>query len=153
MWCKHTNYEQAARIPLIVATPGGKAGVKTGALAESVDLYPTLCELAGLPSPPGLDGASFVPVLHDPAAATKDFILHAYPRGKRIGRAVRTARHRLVEWKVPGEPAKSAVLELYDYQADPAETKNLAPEQPEVVAQLRGLLATDPEAKPQFRNP
>jgi iduronate 2-sulfatase len=153
MWCKHTNYEQAARIPLIVAAPGGMAGVKTASLAESVDLYPTLCELAGLSAPEGLDGASFAPVLQDPAAATKDFIVHVYPRGKRIGRAVRTERYRLVEWKVPGEPADSAELELYDYQADPGETKNLADKEPEVVAQLRAKLAQFPEAKPQLRAP
>ena len=54
MWCKHTNYEHAARIPLIVVAPGAaKAGIKTGALAETVDIYPTLCELAGLPAPQG----------------------------------------------------------------------------------------------------
>jgi len=150
MWCKHTNYEQAARIPLIVCAPGvGQAGVKTGALAETVDIYPTLCELAGLPVPPGLDGASFAAALKDPAAATKEAVFHAYPRGPRIGRAVRTARYRLVEWKKPGAPADTAVLELYDYQTDPEETKNLAAEQPAVVAQLRAMLARQPEAKPQ----
>jgi uncharacterized sulfatase len=116
---------------------------------ESVDLYPTLCELAGLPSPKGLDGASFAPVLRDPAAATKESVIHVYPRGQRLGRAIRTARHRLVEWKKPGDPAEPAILELYDYETDPAETKNLAAEQPEVVAKLRALLARHPEARPQ----
>ena len=48
-WCKHSNYEQAARIPFVVAGPGVKAGASP-ALVESVDLYPTLCELAGLPA-------------------------------------------------------------------------------------------------------
>jgi iduronate 2-sulfatase len=69
-----------------------------------------------------------------------------------IGRAVRTARHRLVEWKKIGAPPDSAVLELYDYESDPAETKNLAADQPEVVARLRALLAKQPEAKPQVRS-
>lgn len=150
MWCKHTNYEQAARIPLIIAAPGvAQPGAKTGALAETVDLYPTLCQLAGLPIPAGLDGASVVAALKDPAASTKEAVFHAYPRGQRIGRAVRTARYRLVEWKLPGDTADSAVFELYDYDADPAETKNLATEQPQVVAQLRAILAKQPEAKPQ----
>ncbi len=63
MWCKHTNYEQAARIPVIVAAPGMKAAAKTAALIETVDIYPTLCELAGLPAPSGLDGASFAAAL------------------------------------------------------------------------------------------
>lgn len=151
MWCKHTNYEQAARIPVIVAAPGMKAGAKTSALIETVDIYPTLCELAGLPAPSGLDGASFAAALRDPSAPTKDHVLHAYPRGGGlIGRAIRTARHRLVEWKVPGDAADTAVLELYDYEADPLESKNLAAEQGELVAQLRAMLAKHPEAKPQI---
>jgi iduronate 2-sulfatase len=67
-----------------------------------------------------------------------------------IGRAIRTQRHRLVEWKKPGEAPERAILELYDYEADPAETKNLAARTAEVVAELRKLLATHPEAKPQI---
>jgi len=153
MWCKHTNYEQAARIPLIVVAPGvGKTGARTTALAETVDIYPTLCELAGLPVPPGLDGASFAATLKDPAAPTKDAIFHVYPRGQLMGRAVRTARYRLVEWKKIGEPADTAVCELYDYEADPEETKNLADALPEVAAKLRAILAAQPEAKPQIKN-
>ncbi|MCL4204462.1 MAG: sulfatase-like hydrolase/transferase [Pirellulaceae bacterium] len=152
MWCKHTNYEQAARIPLIVAVPGtARSGVKTGALAETVDIYPTLCELAGLPAPRDLDGSSFAPILKDPAAATKDTILHVYPRSQLLGRAVRTERYRLVEWKKIGEAADTAELELYDYETDPDETRNLAGDHPETVAQLRAILATQPEAKPQVR--
>ena len=161
IWCKHTNYEQAARIPLLVAVPdavGGasiKAGVKSSSLVETVDIYPTLCELAGLPAPAGLDGRSFVPTLRNPVAPTKDHIIHVYPRnvpskGKVIGRAIRTERYRLVEWKKIGAPASEADLELYDYEADPIERKNLAAAQPEVVAKLRALLAKHPEAKPQI---
>jgi iduronate 2-sulfatase len=160
MWCKHTNYEQAARIPLLVCAPGvATAGSHTGALVESVDIYPTLCELAGLPVPGGLDGSSFVAALRQPATAkTKEAVFHAYPRspramGELIGRAVRTERHRLVEWKKPGAAADTAILELYDYVADPDETKNLAGEQAEVVARLRALLAAQPEAKPQIKVP
>lgn len=152
MWCKHTNYEQAARIPLVVVAPGvTPAGAKSGALAETVDLYPTLCELAGLPAPQGLDGISFAAALKDPATTTKDAVLHVYPRSQMLGRAVRTARYRLVEWKKIGDPADTAVLELYDYEADPEETKNLAADKPDTVAQLRAILAQQPEAKPQVR--
>ncbi|HPA19779.1 MAG TPA: sulfatase-like hydrolase/transferase [Verrucomicrobiae bacterium] len=151
MWCKHTNYEQAARIPVIVAAPGMKAGVKTGALIETVDIYPTLCELAGLPAPQGLDGSSFAAALKDPNATTKEAVIHVYPRNQLMGRAVRTARHRLVEWRPPGAPTDTAVFELYDYQADPLESKNLAGEQPAVVAKLRAMLGEYPEAKPQIR--
>ncbi len=152
-WCKHTNYEQAAHIPLIVATPGGKAGAATKALVETVDIYPTLCELAGVTAPGGLNGKSFAPVLKDPSAQTKNYILHVFPRGERIGRALRTARYRLVEWKVPGQPPEKAELELYDYQTDPLESKNLVTDQPAVVAELRALLAKEPEAIPQIKAP
>jgi iduronate 2-sulfatase len=79
-----------------------QSGSATQSLAESVDLYPTLCELAGLPIPSGLDGRSFAATLADPQAATKDAIVHVYPRGNRLGRAVRNERYRLVEWKVIG---------------------------------------------------
>ncbi len=150
MWSKHTNYEQAARIPLIVAGPGIAKGRAAG-LVESVDLYPTLADLAALPAPAGADGRSFAATLRDPATPTEDAVLHCFPRGERLGRAVRTAQFRLVEWKVPGAPAESAVLELYDYESDPQETKNLAAEKPEVVAKLRAILSTKyPEARPPW---
>ena len=154
MWCKHTNYEQAARIPFIVDLPGdAPAGAVSQELVESVDLYPTLCELAGLDVPYELDGGSFVPVLNDPARKTEAVAFHVFPRNKLLGRAVRTDRYRLVEWKTPGAPADEAILELYDYEADPLESRNLAAEQPEVVAELREILAAQPEAKPQVKGP
>jgi iduronate 2-sulfatase len=151
LWCKHSNYEQAARIPVIMAAPDAAKGAKSDALIETVDLYPTLGELAGLPAPDMIDGKSFAKVLADPAAAARDHVIHVYPRGEGlIGRAIRTATHRMVEWKKPGAPAEAAELELYDYVNAPNEPENLATKQPEMVAKLRALLATHPEAKPQF---
>jgi iduronate 2-sulfatase len=161
MWTKHTNYEQAVRIPLLVIAPGvARAGSHSTALVETVDVFPTLCELAGLPAPvtvpQPMDGRSLVRVLRDPRATVRDHAYHAYPRNRGpnadfLGRAVRSARHRLVEWKKIGAAADTAELELYDYAADPAETKNLVDSQPEVVAKLRAMLATHPEAKPALR--
>ena len=151
MWCKHTNYEQAAHIPLIISAPGKLVNRGTASLAESVDIYPTLCELAGLPVPSGLDGRSFASVLADEKSPTKDAIIHVYPRGNRLGRAVRTERYRLVEWKVIGAAPESAELELYDYAKDPLETENIAAERPDVIAELRKVLAAQPEAKPQLK--
>ena len=163
MWCKHTNYEQATRIPLLVVAPGvTRPGARTAALAETVNIFPTLIELAGLAGsaektavPQGLDAGSLAAVLREPAATGVEAVFHVYPRspspGQRlVGRAVRTARHRLVEWKKLGAPSDSAIVELYDYEADPVETKNLASEQPEVVAHLRSILANQPEARPQI---
>ena len=147
MWCKHTNYEQATRIPLIIAG-ASNVSVKTEAMVESVDLYPTLCELAAVQAPPGLEGKSFAAVLRDPSRAHRDHVTHVYPRGERLGRAIRTTRHRLIEWKKPGAPAATAELELYDYETDPAETRNLASAESETAGRLRAILAEQPEAKP-----
>lgn len=151
MWCKHTNYEEAARVPLLVAVPG-KSGAASSALVETVDIYPTLAALAGLPASQGLDGKSFAALLTNPAAAHRDHVIHVYPRNQRLGRAIRTDRYRLVEWKAPGGDPATAEFELYDYRDDPGETKNFAATRPEVVTQLRALLATHPEAKPQIKS-
>jgi iduronate 2-sulfatase len=157
-WSKHTNYEEATRIPLLIVAPGvTQPGTRTRTMVETVDLYPTLCELAGLPKPnlpQTLDGRSLVPVLKKPARDHKAVVFHAYPRNRHgeeiIGRAMRTERYRLVEWKKPGAGNDTADLELYDYQTDPLKTKNLASEQPKIVAKLRALLTNEPEAKPQI---
>ncbi len=150
IWTKHTNFEQANRIPLLIAAPGIKPGA-TKQLAETVDIFPTLADLAGLPAPTGpqpIDGLSLKPVLTDPSARIRDHAYHCFPRdGGRMGRAIRTERHRLVEWKRPGESPDDAILELYDYQADPAESENLARKRPAVVARLRAILDKHPEPK------
>ncbi len=158
-WCKHSNYEEATRIPLIVSAPGAARGVGHRGLVESVDLFPTLVELAGLPAPrvpQALDGRSFAAAVRDGAAPTKEAVFHVYPRtrpgvGAVLGRSVRTDRHRLVEWKAPGAAPETAELELYDYVADPLERKNLAAAQPEVADRLRALLAAQPEGRPQVK--
>jgi iduronate 2-sulfatase len=152
IWTKHTNYEQANRIPLIIVAPGvAKPGSATRQPSETVDIFPTLAELCGLPPPQGpqrKDGLSLTPVLRDPTRTVRDHAYHCYPRGERMGRAIRTERYRLVEWKRPGAIPDTAELELYDYEMDPLETRNLASVQPEVVAQLRAILARHPEAVP-----
>jgi iduronate 2-sulfatase len=146
IWTKHTNYEQANRIPIIFLGPGVDANSSTRQLAESVDIYPTLCELARLPKPTGpqsIDGISLAPVLKDPATRVRDHAYHAYPKQK-LGRAIRTERYRMVQWKRPGESDESAVYELYDYQTDPVEKENLAESQPAVLAELKSILAKYP---------
>ena len=135
---------------LIISAPRVKQpGSSTQQPAESVDIFPTLAELAKLPAPAGtqpIDGLGLVPVLRDPSVRARDHAYHCFPKGK-MGRAIRTERCRLVEWKKPGAPAGGAEIELYDYETDPIETKNLASEHPEVVNQLRAILAKHPEAR------
>ncbi|WP_257669388.1 sulfatase [Parapedobacter tibetensis] len=151
IWTKHVNYELACRIPLIVCAPGiTRPGTHTDQPAETVDIYPTLAALAGLDKPGVLqpfDGLSMVSVLQHPEVHIRDHVYHCFPRGGRLGRAIRTDRYRLVEWKKIGADPQSAELELYDYQDGPVEHENIADQRPEVVAALRKLLNTHPEAK------
>lgn len=148
IWTKHTNYEQANRIPIIIAAPGTTIpGSATGQPAESVDIFPTLAELAGLPEPAGpqtIDGLSLVPVLKDPTHRVRDHAYHAYPRSK-LGRAIRTDRYRLVEWLGQDEDISKAEYELYDYSSDNFERTNIAGQKPEIVNQLKEILKKYPE--------
>ena len=150
IWTKHTNYEQANRIPILISAPGiTQPNSSTRQLAQSVDIFPTLAELAQLPAPSGpqsIDGLSLVPVLKDSNARVRDHAFHCFPK-QTLGRAIRTERYRLVEWKNPGSAPHTAELELYDYNTDPLETKNLATDQPEVANQLRTILNQYPEAQ------
>ncbi len=149
-WTKHTNYEQANRIPIVIVAPGvAQPGSASSALIETVDIFPTVTDLAGLSMPDGpqpIDGESFVPVLKGEKKQLRDHAYHCFPKGGRMGRAVRTDRYRLVEWKPTGSDDQPE-YELYDYRNDPLETKNIASDHPEVVQQLAAKLATHPAAK------
>ena len=128
--------------------PGvAKADSVTRQLAETVDIYPTVAELAGLPMPKvpqSIDGKSLVPVLKNPKARVRDHAFHAYPR-RRLGRAIRTERYRLVEWRNPGEPVSKAEYELYDYSNGQVETVNLAKQNLALVKKLAAALAKYPQ--------
>lgn len=157
LWCKHTNFEQAARNPLIIAAPGRSHGRQSDALVQTVDVYPTLCALAGMTAPAGLAGRSLIPLLDDPTATVHDAIFHVYPRGSGkdgqvLGRAVRTPRWRYVEWQAFADGAVKA-RELYDYEQDPGETANLVdrPEHTALVQELSARIAALGPPKAQVR--
>ncbi|HET6409858.1 MAG TPA: sulfatase-like hydrolase/transferase [Chthoniobacteraceae bacterium] len=144
MWCKHTNYEQATRAPLIISAPGRRMSQHTRALVEFVDLYPTLCDLAGLSKPAHLQGESLVQVLDVPAT-NRTAAFQVYPRGSKemgplLGHGVRTDRWRYVEWRK--QDGTAAARELYDLQDDPQETINVADrtEKADVVKEHVALL-------------
>ena len=80
VWGKATNYEIATRVPLMIWTPNMKTrGESTDALVELVDIFPTLCELAGVPRPDHLEGHSFVPLLDKPQQTWKKAAFSQYP--------------------------------------------------------------------------
>jgi len=140
MWCKHTNFELDARAPLLCSAPGRKApGRKTPALAEFVDIYPSLCELAGLSMPKHLEGSSFAPLMDDPERKWKAAAFSQYPRGKVMGYSMRTDRYRYTEWI---DAKQTIATELYDHSKDDAENVSVAglPENKELVASLGKML-------------
>jgi len=159
LWNKHSNFENATRAPLIISAPGrGNGGTSTNALTEFVDMYPTLCELCGLPSPPQLEGTSFAPLLDKPDRPWKKAAFSQYPRTAKggipvMGYSMRTDRYRFTEWALPD--GSSREIELYDYQADPDENVNVAnaPENAQLVGRMTAMLhAGWRAAKPEDRN-
>ncbi len=144
-WQKTTLFENAARVPLIMAGPGVTATGKVSASpAEMVDFYPTLGELCGLKPPPSVSGVSLVPALKSADATPRTSALTQYANGY----SIRTARYRYSEWGEDG----SLGNELYDHSSDPAEMTNLAarPESAKLVeelsAQLRRRIASAKQA-------
>ena len=143
LWSKHTNFEVATRSLLVVSAPGQKKmNAKTDGLTEFVDIYPSLCELAGLPLPQGLEGASFARLLDDPRLQFKQAAFSQYPRPGRnaMGYTMKTARYRYTEWQREG--GEVIARELYDHKEDPQENVNIAgrPEHKELVARLSAQL-------------
>lgn len=145
LWCKHTNFEQATLAPLIIAAPG-IAPSKTNAQSEHIDIFPTLCDLAGVNIPNVLDGKSLVPIMKNPAASVKEYSVSQYPRSsataenERLGYAdpnamgysIRTKQYRYTIWMGNGFRSnklfdKSLIIgtELYDYKKDPLEKVNV----------------------------
>lgn len=137
IWGKHCLYEHALRSPLLIRHPGlVEPGRASAAIVETVDLFPTLVELCGLPAPEGLNGRSLLPQMRDPAAPSAKPAAAFWTGGQRT---VRTDRWRLIVDRA-GER-----VELFDYQTDPDEKRNHASEHPEVVRELRALLEPLPQ--------
>jgi len=120
LWCKHCCFETSLRAPLLVRVPGMPAGVKCRAPVEFIDVYPSLCELAGLPLPEHLQGTSFVPLLRGADGQTgKQAAIGRYGNGETI----RTTQYRYTEYL--DDRGRPMARMLYDHQADPDETVNV----------------------------
>ncbi|MCM5661799.1 sulfatase [Galbibacter mesophilus] len=150
IWTKHTNYEQATKIPVIMVVPGvTKPGSKTEQAFETVDIYPTLVELAGLQSPvvdQPIDGLSMASVLENPKQTIRDHVYHCYIRQNYLGEAIRNHRYRMVRWTHQKNP-KDVVYELYDFENDPLETNNIAESNQKQVKKMLKILEKYPKAK------
>lgn len=151
---KRLAFEESVRIPMIVRYPKlVKAGSAIGAMALSVDVAPTLLDLAGVKTPPTMQGRSLVPVLGGKTPADwPDTFLYEYFREEPYPiptiTAVRTPRWKLVTYPETGE------LELYDLQADPHELENVAGDSKHAakLAEMKSLLEAQKKAT-GFRMP
>jgi uncharacterized sulfatase len=153
LWHKRSLFEESARVPLIIAAPGAAGnGRRSRSLVELLDLFPTLCDLAGVPSPPNLEGRSLRPLLDDPTHALHAGVFTEARRGPDAefwGRSVRTPRWRYTEWNGGRDG-----VELYDHDADPHEFQNLADEAEHAATrdELRRMLPAatfpPPDARP-----
>ena len=150
LWCKHSNFEQATKVPFIIKAPGYAINKRASTMTELVDIFPTIVEYAGLEMPDYLEGESLIPVLENPETQIKDYAISQYFRGKNImGYSLRTKRYRLTLW-LKGDYKNEdlfrnpviAAAELYDYKTDPEEKRSLAddPAYAETVKELKEKL-------------
>ncbi|NND05229.1 MAG: sulfatase [Saprospiraceae bacterium] len=146
-WCKHSNMELDTRVPLFISSPSHAKALKTQSITELVDLYPTLCDLAGVPKPEHLEGQSLVQRLDNPTRNEEDVAISQYPRGPSLGYdrknqwmgySIRTERYRYTRWQHYEDPAEVVARELYDHSSSPIATENLASDQ-ECQAQIEAL--------------
>ena len=125
-WMKQTLFEPVARVPLFIAGAGvGARGRGCLRTTEHLDIYPTVAELCGLTPPANLQGRSLVPLLSNPDAprdAPAVTQVHRVANEKAVnGYSIRTERYRYTAWNQSAEGD-----ELYDYETDPRELRNLA---------------------------
>lgn len=136
-WCKLTNYEIDTRVPMMIRVPGlADDGRRSSSIVELVDMYPSLCDLAGLKIPGDIQGISFKPVLEDEHAVIKPVAFSQFTRGskeqkynpfgkKYTGYAMRTPDYRYVRW-IERSTKKIVAEELYDLRDSMTESVNLA---------------------------
>ncbi len=128
---KQNVYEHSVHVPLIFSGPGIPAGERRDAFCYLYDIYPTLCELSGLPVPESVQGMSLVPAIENSGYKTRESMFYAY---KNYQRAVRTDRWKMILYNVKGRKT----TQLFDLVNDPWETKNLA-DNPEYADYIREL--------------
>jgi len=132
---------------LLKAPSQQSKGSKVNGFVEFVDMYPTLCELAGLNIPAHLQGKSFAPLVEQPNRKWKEAAISYWPVGPDnpaklvLGVAVKTERYRYTEW-IKVSTGEVVARDLFDHQLDPAENYGIAgkPENKKVIGELSLLL-------------
>ena len=136
---KNFLYDEAARVPLIVSLPGHvpAGGDDARSLASGVDVVPTVCDYVGIKPPPHQRGRSLRPVLEGKARQASPFVVSEVTSRGALARMVRSPRYKYITYK--GDP----VEQVFDMQADPGETRNLAgaSQAASVLADHRRMLA------------
>ena len=139
-WNKVTVFEMGTAAPFIVAGPPvGEQGIRSQAMFEFIDIYPTLADLCGLEQiPDHLEGKSFASVVSDPSLPFRSEVRAMTRRGEMFGLSVKNSRWRYVEW----DKGKRGV-ELYDQVKDPLEYNNLAgdPVYTDTLATMKKLIS------------
>ncbi|NAS13864.1 sulfatase [Poritiphilus flavus] len=125
VWGKHTLFEESLHSPLIIQYPDIKLpGAETDAIVETLDLFPTLCDLSGIAIPDFVQGSSLRPMMEDPQVAGNPAIAYHSK-----ATTIRNSSHRLILHK-------DGYTELYDHDSSEKETRNVAEENPELVEKL-----------------
>lgn len=127
---KASAFEGGVRSPLFVRWPGHfEAGRQVGAVAAHIDILPTLCAIAGIAPPAGIDGRSLLAHLQGevPADANRR-VFHIWDR---VSPSLRS------NWAIGGQRYKLVKSQLFDLEADPGETTDVAGKHPEIAAALR----------------
>ncbi|MDH3585392.1 MAG: arylsulfatase, partial [Phycisphaerae bacterium] len=146
---KRDLYEGGIRVPLLARWPGRiKAGSTSDLVSAHWDMMPTFCELAGTRPPSDTDGISIVPTLKGQAGQQQHQYLYweFTERGK--SQAVRMGHWKAVRLNLKKNP--DAPVQLYDLRSDLGETRDVAADQPQVVAKARGLMKTARVDSPLF---
>jgi len=126
LWGKETLFEVANRCPLIISAPGWRKEPKQVKVnVESIDIYPTVCDLCRFNVPKSLEGTSLISLIKEPNADWNKPAFSQMSRGNITGYSMRTERYRYTEWR---EAPKIVARELYDHDKDPGENINIAGE-------------------------
>jgi iduronate 2-sulfatase len=137
VWGKHTLFEESLHSPLIIRYPNMKTkNATTNGVVETLDIFPTLCDLAGIDTPKFTQGTSLVNLLED--STKKGHSAIAYHKNYKIS-TIRTSTHRMILHE-------NDFVELYDHTSEEKETKNLADQYPELVEELKKELKSKLES-------